>query len=321
MAYTKYAEFTPAWWLPSPHLQTLWPVFFRKRDLPPLSRERFELPDGDFIDLAWGENPARPVVLVVHGLEGSLNSHYAGLLRLLQAEGYCPVFMHFRGCSGEPNRLARSYHSGDTGDLKAVVSHISEVTGKPVFAAVGFSLGGNALLKWLGQSGSGNPVSRAVAVSVPFVLSDAADRLSRGVSRLYERHLLRSLRQSYRTKFSRIASPLDVDVESLNGFREFDDRITAPLHGFRDVDHYYGDSSCRQYLKSIRTATRIIHAEDDPFMYPRSVPGESELSASVELLLAKQGGHVGFISGKLPWKPVYWHEAKIMEFLNNTRIE
>lgn len=308
--------FKPAWWLPSPHLQTLWPVFFRKRSLPDLVPERLELDDGDFIDLCWSRHVDKPVVLILHGLEGSLQSHYAGaLMQTLEQADYRPVFMHFRGCSGEPNRLPRSYHSGDTADLARVVAHVNDITGKRVHAVIGFSLGGNVLLKWLGQSGHANPLQSAVAVSVPFRLADAANRLAHGFSHVYERHLIKSLRRAYLNKFERIKSPLDVEIGTLKSFWAFDDRVTAPLHGFRNVDDYYSESSCRQYLSGIRVPTRIIHALDDPFMFAETVPGDDELGDHVELLLTRHGGHVGFVSGRYPWQAEYWHERKIIEFL------
>ncbi|NNJ97197.1 MAG: hydrolase [Gammaproteobacteria bacterium] len=311
------SPFKPAWWLPSPHLQTLWPVLFRRRKSPELVNERLELSDGDFVDLCWSKKSDRPVVLLLHGLEGSVQSHYVGNLMLsLERAGFSPVFMHFRGCSGEPNRLPRSYHSGDTGDLAEVVAHINQQSKQAVYAAIGFSLGGNVLLKWLGQSGAANPLQYGVAVSVPFMLADAATRLEGGVSHLYERHLMRSLKRSYQTKFERMASPLDVDIDTMKGFWDFDDQVTAPLHGFDGVDHYYRESSCRQYLSGINVPTRIIHALDDPFMFPRSIPDIDEISKSVELLLAEKGGHVGFVSGKYPWKPEYWYEQRIIEFLS-----
>ena len=309
-------SFKPAWWLPSPHLQTLWPVMFRKRSAPDLSNQRFELSDGDFVDLCWSRKTNRPVVIVLHGLEGSLHSHYAGSLMLaLEKAGFMPVLMHFRGCSGEPNRLPRSYHSGDTGDIAQVVDYINQKSSTSVHAAIGFSLGGNVLLKWLGQTGNSNPLKFGVAVSVPFMLADAAKRLERGLSHLYEIHLMNSLKRSYIEKFKRIESPLDVEIDKLKGFWEFDDKVTAPLHGFGGVDHYYSESSCRQYLAGIKVPTRIIHALDDPFMFPDTVPGEGEVSANVEFLLARNGGHVGFVSGKYPWKAEYWYEQKIIEFL------
>jgi len=292
---------------------------FRRRVTPDLSFERFELSDGDFIDLCWSRKTDRPVVIVLHGLEGSVHSHYAGsLLLALEKAGFRPVFMHFRGCSGEPNRLPRSYHSGDTADLAQVVDYINRISDRPVHAAIGFSLGGNVLLKWLGQTGDSNPVHFGVAVSVPFILSDAARRLERGLSHMYEIHLMNKLKHSYVEKFKHIESPLHVDISRLKGFWDFDDKVTAPLHGFRGVDHYYSESSCRQYLIDIKVPTRIIHALDDPFMFTQTVPEKNEMSEHVELLLARNGGHVGFVSGKFPWKPEYWYEQKIIEFLKNS---
>jgi len=313
------SSFKPAWWLPSPHLQTLWPVMFRRRAVPDLSHERFELNDGDFVDLCWSRKTDRPVVIVLHGLEGSVHSHYAGsLMCSLENAGFRPVFMHFRGCGEEPNRLPRSYHSGDTQDLAQLVDYINRTSDTSVHAAIGFSLGGNVLLKWLGQTGDSNPLQCGVAVSVPFILADAANRLQRGLSHMYEIHLKNSLKRSYIEKFKRIESPLDVEISQLKGFWEFDDRVTAPLHGFSGVDHYYAESSCRQYLAGIKVPTRIIHALDDPFMFSATVPDENELGEQVELLLARNGGHVGFVTGKFPWKPEYWYEQKIIEFLKNS---
>jgi len=311
------SDFRPLWWLRNPHLQTLWPVFCRRRPELELRSERLELPDGDFLDLAWADNEG-PTVLVLHGLEGSLRSHYAAaLMASLASAGYQAVFMHFRGCSGEPNRLDRAYHSGDTGDLATVVEHVRERTGRVLFAAVGYSLGGNVLLKWMGEQGGAAPLSAAVAVSVPFRLDDAANRMRQGFSRLYERHLVGRLRAGYRRKFARRASPLDVSPQQLDSFWAFDDRVTAPLHGFADAADYYRRSSSRPFLRSIRIPTLILHARDDPFMYPATVPGPDELSESVTLELSRHGGHVGFVGGT--WRPVYWLERRILQYLGEAR--
>jgi hypothetical protein len=310
------SEFEPAWWLPSAHLQTLWPAFFRKRQSLKLSHERLELIDGDFLDLCWSQRSEGAYVLLVHGLEGSINSPYAsGLFSVLESKGYRPVFMHFRGCSGEHNRLDRAYHSGDTADIATVVEHISAKTGNPLFAAVGYSLGANALLKWLGQTGSNNTLNRAIAVSIPFTLSDTVDRLDRGWSRLYREYLLGKLRKKTIDKFSNRESPIGVDVNKLKSFWDYDEHVTAALHGFDSAQDYYTKSSCRQYLQSIRIPTQIIHALDDPFMFEHTAPKQEELSASVSYSLVKHGGHVGFVTGKLPWRAKYWHEQKICEFL------
>lgn len=315
MPITRSA-FRPAWWLPGPHLQTLWPTFFRRQPVLSLERRRLETPDGDFLDLALGGRPDGPLVLLLHGLEGSLESHYAGnLLAALHRAGRRTAFLHFRGCSGEPNRLPRSYHSGETGDLQFVVQWLAENLA-PVDTAIGFSLGGNVLLKWLAERGEAAPVRRAVAVSVPFRLADADRRLRRGLSRLYLRHLLGRLRRSYREKFARLPSPLDVDVDRLRTFHDFDEHVTAPLHGFAGADDYYARASCRQYLKRIRIPTLILHARDDPFMFPDTVPGEAELPPAVTLELSDHGGHVGFVSGPWPWQAEYWLERRIVEWLD-----
>ena len=318
MTRVSGADFRPAWWLPGPHLQTLWSTFFRRRPKLALEPERIKLDDGDFIDLLWhGDGESRPLVLILHGLEGSIRSHYAaGLIQRLDREGFASCFMHFRGCSGQPNRLDRSYHSGETGDLQQVVDHIDRRLGRPVAAVVGFSLGGNVLLKWLGEQGADAPIRCAVAVSVPYRLADAAERMDRGFSRLYQRHLLSRMRQRHRDKFRDRPAPLDVDVGKLWNFREFDDAVTAPLHGFAGVDDYYARSSSRQYLSAIHVPTLLIHAADDPFMFPDTAPTPDELPANVELALSPHGGHVGFVGGWLPLRPRYWVDDRVSAWLH-----
>lgn len=313
------SPFRPAWWLRSPHLQTIWPSLARRRPRPALRSRRVELSDGDFIDLAIGDGDG-PRVLIVHGLEGDMESHYAGSLvaRLLH-EGMVPVFMHLRGCSGEPNRLDRAYHSGATEDLAEVLATLAaDPLGAPA-AAVGFSLGANLLLKYVGEREQ-PLVGQAVAVSVPFVLRDAMLRLNLGGSRIYRRYLITRLKQGYRRKFSTRPSPLAVDLNAIDDFNAFDDRITAPLSGFAGVFDYYNRSSCRQFLPHIHTPTLIIHAADDPFMFPSTVPFEHELGPGVTLELARYGGHVGFIAGALPWRPVYWLEERIIAHLRHVLL-
>jgi predicted alpha/beta-fold hydrolase len=304
--------FKPHWLLRSPHLQTLWPVLARRK--PPAGRrERFELPDGDFLDLLWFDGEG-PLVIVMHGLEGSIESHYAAaMMHSLRQHGFTGLFMHFRGCSGEPNRLDRAYHSGETADFMAVLEHAVAMSGKPLHAAIGYSLGGNVLLKWLGETGESAPLERAVAVSVPFRLEAAGQRLEQGFSRLYQNHLMKKMRNGYKARFEMRPSPLDVDVESLRTFWQFDDQVTAPLHGFAGADDYYRRCSSRQFLKSIARPTLILHAEDDPFMFPETVPGEEELSPQVTLELSRHGGHVGFIGGSL--LPTRWLEQRIIGYL------
>lgn len=312
--------FKPAWWLRNSHLQTLWPAVIRKRRLKPsikLQRERIELPDGDFIDLDWMQKDAEgPLVIVLHGFEGSVNSHYAkGMLNVIHSHGWRGVFMHFRGCSGEHNRLPRSYHSGDTTDLSFVMNILHQREPHTPLAAIGYSLGGNILLKWLGETGKSNPLKAAIAVSVPFELQKAAKRIQTGFSRFYQWYFLRCLRKRLKRKFKRVPPPVNPAIlKSVSSLPEFDNVFTAPLYGFRDVDDYYASASCRQYLRFIQVPTLLVHAKDDPFMTEDVIPTAEELSPFVKMEITEAGGHVGFVSGKFPWKPVYWLEERTPHF-------
>jgi predicted alpha/beta-fold hydrolase len=223
--------------------------------------------------------------------------------------------MYLRGCSGEPNRLPRAYHSGASDDLAAVLAHLARGPGGPPLAAVGFSLGGNLLLKYLGETKE-PLIHSAVAVSVPFVLRDAMLRLNIDSSVIYRNHLMRRLRDTYRRKRAVMPELADLDLEAMRDFFDFDDQITAPLNGFAGANDYYARCSCRPFLRQITAPTLILHARDDPFMFPRSIPSRDELGPGVRLELSRGGGHVGFVGGRLPWKPDYWIEGRILAFLN-----
>lgn len=312
------SSFKPAWWLPGAHLQTLWPYFFRPKVEIELSHERLELPDGDFVDLCLTANAGNPVVAVFHGLEGCVDSHYVKpLLAAVENSGWHGVFMHFRGCSGEHNRLERSYHSGDTGDIGFLVEHLRELYPGVPIAVAGYSLGGNAMLKYLGEADRKGQVQAAAAVSVPYILAEGARRLKSGFSRVYQRRLLGLLKRKITGKFSARDCPFELDaVRKLNDFFRFDDRITAPLHGFAGVMDYYTRSSSLPFLKSINVPSLLIHAADDPFMTEDVIPEEDELSEHVQLELAERGGHIGFVSGKAPGYASYWLEQRIIEFFD-----
>lgn len=224
--------------------------------------------------------------------------------------------MHFRGCSGEPNRLARAYHSGDTADIAFFIKALKRRCGTFPVAAIGYSLGGNALLKYLGEQGKDSPLIAAVAVSVPYDLADGAQTLSRGVSRLYQWRLLKCLRMKIRAKFSTRQSPIDlVKLRELDSFYRFDDAVTAPLHGFSGAEEYYRLSSSKQFLSRVHTPTLLIHSKDDPFMSKNAIPLVEELSDQVTLELSDRGGHVGFVGGIVPWKADYWLESRIIKYL------
>lgn len=321
-------DFRPPWWLRSPHLQTLWPTALstleRLRDrriLRPerdLQRRRIELADGDFIDLSIGRATG-PRVLILHGLEGGLDSHYARrLVHQLNLAGFQPVFMHLRGTSGTPNRLPRSYHSGATEDLSEVLVALAQDRAGPVRHAIGFSLGGNLLLKYLGERDQ-TSLEQAVAVSVPFVLRDAMLRLNLGFSRLYRHHLLRRLKASHHQKFRHRDAPIQVNLSAIRNFDQFDEQITAPLNGFAGAFDYYQRCSCRRYLATIDTPTRIIHSLDDPFMFPSTVPQAHELGPGITLELTTRGGHVGFIAAHRGRNRPPWLEQRILCALQSKR--
>ncbi|OGT31381.1 MAG: hypothetical protein A3E87_03360 [Gammaproteobacteria bacterium RIFCSPHIGHO2_12_FULL_35_23] len=319
----KKSKFKPAWWLKNAHMQTIWPTLTRPKIKLKLQRQRFELSDGDFLDLDWIENtdPTAPIVVVLHGLGGSINSPYAlGTLQAIQQANWRGVLMHFRGASEEHNRLACSYHAAETMDIKEFIYHLKEKEPNTPIGCVGYSLGGNVLLKWLGETGSKNPLAAAIAISVPFDLNKVLNRFNKGFSRFYSRYLLQQLTTNVINKFSATDSYIPLDLEKIKkatSFSDFDNNYTAPVHGFANAYDYYQRASSRHYLKEIRVPTLILHSEDDPFMTPDAVPDESELSDYVTLELSPQGGHVGFVAGRWPWQAEYWLERRIPEFLSS----
>ena len=318
------SAFKPAWWLINAHAQTLFPTLTRRLLTPIDHHERFELPDGDFIDLSWAVNGLdsdSPLVVLLHGLGGDADSTYAaGLMHAFNRCGWRGVLMHFRGASHEPNRLPRAYHSGDTGDVDCLLRALAKREPHTKKAIVGVSLGGNVLLKWLGEQGAQSLVRAAVAISVPFQLNSVADRINKGFSRVYQSYLLRRLRRVFARKLNQHAHSLPFtmnDLDSLRCFWTFDENVTAPLHGYPHVHAYYREASSRQYLIHIMTPTLIIHALDDPFMTPDVLPKSNELSNDVTLELSRRGGHVGFITGHFPGKPGYWLDQRVPQFLQD----
>ncbi|WP_237056443.1 hydrolase [Microbulbifer sediminum] len=320
-------KFRPAAGLGNCHLQTVFSRFHRPKPWVRTHSRWLRTPDGDVIALhtpaKLHDDPARPLVLVLHGLEGSVNSPYAqGIMESLQQRNFQVAVMHFRGCGGIPNRLPRAYHSGDSDDPRWLAGVLQKELPNTPLMAVGYSLGGNVLLKWLGEDSQASPLRAAVSVSAPLDLHACSHRINRGLSRVYQRHLLASLRESLLRKSANeeLARQLpDLEDASLfSNFRIFDDRFTAPLHGYRDVEDYYTRASSKPLLKRIASPTLIIHAVDDPFICPSAVPEPAECSPSVELEISKQGGHVGFVGGSL-WRPVYWLEQRIPAFLERFR--
>ncbi len=315
------SSYRAPWWLKSPHLQTILPTLMRKRPQLDFTWERLELKDGDFIDLAWYPRPQAPLVLMMHGLEGTLNSHYVStLVQALHQAGFSVVFMLLRGRGLEPNRLAKSYHSGASADLAEVLTQLQARRQMPA-AAIGVSLSANLLLKYLGETGNRSGLKAAVAISTPFQLAVCAKKLEQGFARVYGQYLLKQLKDSYRTKFQRLAEPKPLDLNKLTTLYQFDDQVTAPLNGFANAADYYQRSSSAQFLGKIQTPTLIIHALDDPFMRPSIVPSAEQTSASVRLELTEHGGHVGFIRGRVPWKLCYWLDERVPTWLRSQLLE
>jgi predicted alpha/beta-fold hydrolase len=324
----KNETFMPAWWLKNCHLQTLYPALFRKLPPPVLRRERLITPDNDFLDIDWHGEGDLPLIILLHGLTGSSQSIYIkGFQHILLKNNYRSVALNFRGCSGESNNSFRCYHSGETQDVDFLYQTLREREPDTPFAAIGFSLGGNVLLKWLGEKQHDVNLFAAIAVSVPLVLSVCASKLDKGFSKFYRTNLLRELKTYISTKYQHLqsknlsndAAKIERlgDLSKIRSFWEYDERVVAKLHGFKNAHDYYARSSSRQFLKSISVPTLIIQALDDPFMTAEVIPAPSELSPFVELEITAAGGHVGFVSGNNPFKPVYWLESRVLAFLQS----
>ena len=315
------ARFRPAWWLRNRHAQTLAGKYLRSSRGLPLERRRIDTPDGDFLDLDFAPDPAAraPLVVLLHGLEGSTQREYMSLMvRELFDRGLRGVGLNFRGCGGEPNRLPRAYHSGDTGDLAHVIASLRRShAGRPIGGA-GFSLGGNVLLKYLGERGHAAAIDAAVAVSVPFDLPGSAERLSYGImGRTYGAYFLRSLRRKVRAKRHLLNGEVDVDrTLAARTLTDFDDALTAPLHGFTGADDYYARADVRRHLAHIRVPALLIQARDDPFV-PRGATPDAIVAGNPHLTAAftNRGGHLGCVEGGLPWRPRFWAEREAAAFL------
>ena len=320
--------YTPAWWVPGAHLQTLWGKLARRRPVVPTRIERWTTPDHDELEIRRLDAPPAssadtPRLLLLHGLEGTIRSHYLlGTLAAARERGWAADVLIFRSCNGEVNRAARMYHSGETTDLDFVVRRlVREHPGQPLVTA-GFSLGGNVLLKWLGEQGDDVPreLLAAAAVSVPFDLERGSRNIERGFARVYARHFLRTLRQKARVKLER--HPALFNAGALDKARtmfDFDDAVTAPVHGFESARDYYTRSSSIRYLHAIRRPTLLLSAYDDPFLPAEVLDAVAELALNNPDILVefhRHGGHVGFVGGRNPLRPQYYAEQRVIDFLN-----
>lgn len=323
----RQSHFKPAWWMRHPHLQTILPKFYRQSFQVKTHFEQFELPDGDFVELAWTETPTdtatkKPIVIVFHGLEGSINSHYAkGMMQSIKNSGWIGVLMHFRGCGEQTNRHARLYHSGETQDAKTFITHIHNIYPNAPLSAIGFSLGGNVLAKYLGEEKHQTPLKSAIVVSAPLHLASSSNRIGTGSSKIYQKYLLDMLKQTAVDKVKTLKSDFPIKIKpqqiaDIKTLMQFDDILTGPLHGFADGADYYERSSGLQYLKYIDIPCLVIHSNDDPFMSKQVIPSLGDLSQHVQYELSTHGGHVGFVAGSNPFRPQYWLEKRATAFFS-----
>lgn len=321
--------YTPAWWLPSAHLQTVWGRLARPRQAVPFRRESLTTPDGDelIVDHA-GDDPAAKRLFLLHGLEGSSNSVYVqGMAQLALTRGIAVTAINFRYCARDqqnldrsiPNRRPRLYHSGETTDFDFVLGEFARRFPAQRRLAIGVSLGGNVLLKWLGEHPGQQLVHAAAALSVPYDLGEGGAYMESGLGPFYIRSFVRTLVEKARhivCEFPEMAAKLDIDrIARSSTFRQFDDAATAPLHGLSGADEYYATCSSIRFLDQITTPVLCLSALDDPFLPPYVIDRvRALLPSTAELIVTKQGGHIGFVSGSLP-RPSYWAEELAVHFV------
>lgn len=301
-------DFKPAWWLRNKHLQTIVPSLCRRRVNLPLNRSIVETSDGDCLDLreTFLENPAGHV-LILHGVGGCIRSSYVTpLMKRLLTHNHSSTLMHFRGASTQ-NRLKRTYHAGCTDDLQCVIDYLKQH--HATLYVIGFSMGAAVLLNYLGRTHA--PIKKAFAVSVPFDIEASAQTINKRFGKIYQHHMLSHIKKQLLTQ-SHLGLSSDY-LKTLNTFWKLDDEITARFNGFKDAHDYYKKNSCRPILKNICNETHIIQAKDDPIIPEQSIPLARELSLHCHLHTFKHGGHVGFVSGRIPGRPRYYIDEFLIE--------
>jgi hypothetical protein len=307
-------------WLPGGQAQTLWPLLIKPRPLK-LRRERWTTPDGDFIDVDHLDGPAHlphsPLLVLFHGLEGSARSHYAlSTAHACKAAGWRLALPHFRGCSGELNRRPRAYHSGDSEEIDWILRRLHAANGGRKLHAAGVSLGGNALLKWAGERGAaaGELVTGVAAFCAPLDLAACGHHLANGFNRIYTRHFLTTLKAVSASRLSQFPGLFDeARMRRAINLYEFDDAVTAPIHGFAGADDYWRRASAKPWLKSIAVPTLTVNPKNDPFLPSRYLPTAAEVSPFVRLEQPDSGGHVGFVSGSFPGN-LDWLPQRLLHF-------
>jgi hypothetical protein len=312
------STFRAPYLLQNGHVQTILPVLLPRRISVRYDRRWLELADGDFLELDWSRRNSRKLAIVTHGLEGGTNGSYIrGMVSAVNDAGWDALAWNFRGCGSELNRLVRFYHSGDTGDLSQVIHHAALQYDEIVL--IGFSLGGNVTLKYLGESPAHAKIVATAAISVPIDLTSSARALDQRLgNRLYLRRFITSLVAKVEAKARHYPEELNIEgARSIRTFREFDDRYTAPIHGFRDAAEYWECSSARRYLGGITVPTLLLSARNDPFLTPECFPfAEAEASRQLYLEAPESGGHVGFLDLANGLQP--WSERRVVAFLTTT---
>ncbi|MBI1808352.1 MAG: alpha/beta fold hydrolase [Gemmatimonadetes bacterium] len=318
------SKFHPAWWLPGPHLPTIWGKLGRHRPMVHDRLERISTTDGDHVTLVrmGVVRPGVPHLLVLHGLEGKVSAKYAhGLLEQARVRGWSGDLMMFRSCDGEVNSARRFYHSGETSDVDLVVRTLIEREPDIHLVVCGVSLGGNVTLKWLGELGPRTPrqIKRAAGVSVPYDLEAGSIHMERGFARRYVRHFLGTLTEKTLKKMERYPDLVDrPKLLAARTFRDFDNLLTGPLHGFADAHDYYSRSSSIRFIESIQVPTLLMSAEDDPFLPSHVLDRVRAISAGnhhLTIEFSRRGGHVGWVEGH-PWRQRYYMEERVVEWLS-----
>jgi len=313
------SDFHPPLLFRNGHIQTIYPVLFRKINDVSYVRERITTPDNDFLDLDWSRIHSKRLAVISHGLEGDTTRNYVkGMVRAVNKGGWDALAWNYRGCSGEPNKQLRSYHNGATDDLALVIDHAAASGRYTEIALIGFSLGGNLTLVHLGRETVNPLVSKAVTFSVPCDLEAGAKTLAKKSNAIYMKRFLRLLHQKIKDKMAVLPGALDdTGYESIKTFKEFDDRYTAPIHGFKNAEDYWRKCSSRKFIPGIKIPTLIINAQNDPFLPKECYPlTEAGFNTNVTLKMPKSGGHVGFVSlnGR---ENMYWSEHQTLCFLND----
>ena len=315
---TAFGEYRPPWFLLSGHLQTVYPALFRKVSIVANRRERIDTPDGDFLDLDWGVAGSSKLAIICHGLEGSSQEHYAqGMARAMLENGWDALCWNYRGCSGEANRLLRSYHSGATDDLETIIDHAIAEGRYERVDLIGFSLGGNLILKYAGDRETNAKVRSLCAFSAPCDLAASSAQLAKPSNAIYMSRFMRSLSRKVIEKDFLYPGRLEMSgLKEMRTFAEFDDRFTAPLNGFESARDYWTKCSSLPVLDTIKVPTLMVNALNDPFLPEECYPhAAARKNPFLELETPRHGGHVGFV--ELGEDGLYWSERRAIAFLEN----